>query len=315
LENEKFHEELIQAQSILEEEKRKQQNREALYLAGGLSDEAIREDRFRLANAENQILMMSKELEIRSIGLREADLIAANQIVPEDKNELFNALVQLATMGASAELAAARASLEAASREMESFLLAERDLEIVSPGNGIVGARYAEVGERIKREDGILTILSDESLYAIFSVPESEVHKIYIGMPASVISGGDAVYPAMVDFISPQADRQSFTFTVRVLLEPRADNRLRSGMFARVSIPIESGRLLTLVNESALNALRDNSARVFVVQGNIITERNVVLGSRYGEEREVISGLSGGEVVVLNPGPTHREGMHVSPYE
>ena len=88
LENEKSQEELAQAKRILDEEKRKSQNREALYEAGGLSDEAIREERFRLASAEAQILLMEKELEIRRVGLRELDLVAAGIPVPSGREEL-----------------------------------------------------------------------------------------------------------------------------------------------------------------------------------------------------------------------------------
>ena len=311
LENEKYQDELIQAERVLEEERRKSRNREAVYEAGGLSDEAIREDRFRLASAETQVQFMTRDLDIRRVGLREEDLIAAGMPVPEDIDELRSALIHLATMGARAETAAAQANLEVAAREMESSRILERDLQIRSPGPGVVGARYVETGERIKRDDGIITIIETESLYAFFPVPETDAHKLHKGMVAYVDSAGEEIFEAMVDLVSPQADNQSFTFMVRVLIDPQENSRLRPGMFARVSIPVYSDKTIMLVPESALTALRENTGRVYTVQNNVLSERNVVIGSRYGDEREIVSGLNAGEVVILNPGPAHREGVHV----
>ena len=313
LENEKSMDELAQAIIILEEERRKNANREAIYEAGGISDEAIREERFRLTTMENQIVLMSRDLEIRMIGFRESDLAAAGFNIPDEKEEFHRALIHLASMGARAEVDAARANLESAAREAEASRILERELYIRSPGAGIVGARYVEVGERIQREDRILTIIEDESLYAFFPVPESEVHKLRQGMKAYVSSIGDEVYSAVVDLISPQADSQTFTFTVRVLLESGINGRLRPGMFARVSIPLDNGRQILLIPESALAFIRENTARVFTLSNNTLSERNVQIGSRHGEEREIISGLNPGELVVLNPGSSHRDGVYVVP--
>ena len=315
LDNDKARDELNQAEIILEEERRKSLNREALYEAGGLSDEAIREERFRLASMEAQVSFMVRDLEIRRVGLREEDLINAGITVPLEKDELWQAFIYLATAGVRAEAAAARANLEAAAREMESSRLMERELRILSPGPGIVGARYAETGERIKRDDAIITILETESLYAVFTVPESEAHKLEKGMAAFVSSGGDEILQGQVDLVSPQADNQSFTFLVRVLLDPRDNNRLRPGMFARVSIPINSDKQIILIPEAALTARNDNSGKVFTVRHNLLSERDVIFGARRGEEREIISGLSPGEVVILNPSPLHKEGLYVASSE
>ena len=324
LENEKSRDELNQMARTLEEEKRKSRNRETLYAAGGLSNEVIREDRFRIASLESQILIMEKEYEIRCVGFREEDLITAGFPVPREKGELKKALVGMASSALRAEAEAARANLEAASREMESCHLMETELLITSPGRGIVGARYVEEGERIKRDDKILTLLDTNSLYAIFPVPESEAPKLKKGMRAIVTSGGDETHEGIVDLISPQADNQSFTFMVRILLVPKNESPLgneslfgnesplRPGMFARISIPLEDPRISTVIPESALAGKRDNTGKVFTVTRNVLSERNVVLGSLLGDEREIISGLSPGEVVALGPISALKEGVYVS---
>jgi len=312
LENEKSQDELAHAKKILDEEKRKSRNREAIYEAGGLSDEAIREERFRLDQAETQIRFMEKELEIRMVGLREEDIRSAGFPVPSGKDELKKALIGLSTSAIKAEAGAAMANLEAASREMESSRLMETELEIKSPGPGIIGARYVEEGERIRRDDRILTILETGSLYAVFPVSEGNAPKLKKGMAASVMAGGEDIYEGRLDLISPQADNQSFTFMVRVLVEAPAESPLKPGMFARVSIPLESPKKITVIPEAALAFKRDNSGRVFTIHNNVLSERDVVLGALMGEEREIVSGLSPGELVVLDPNPAFREGVYVS---
>jgi len=312
LDCEKSGEELAQARRVLEEEKRKSQNRELLYEAGGMSDEAMREERFRIAAAETQLALMEKELEIRRIGLRPEDLAAAGIPVPLEKDELAKALIRMAVSALRAEAAAARANLEAASREMESCLLMESELRIRSPGAGIVGARYVEEGERLKRDDRVLTILDTDSLYAIIPVPESDASRLKKGMNARVVSGGDEDYEGLVDLVSPQADNQSFTFLVRILLKTGKGSPLKPGMFARVTIPLDYSRKINVIPETALAAKRENSGKVFTVHNSVLSERNVVLGTLLGDEREIISGLSPGEVVVLGPGPLLREGVYVS---
>lgn len=312
LSNEKSRDELRQAEISLEEGKRKSQNLELLYEAGGISDEAIREERFRLSQAVAQIALMEQELAIREVGLRERDLSAAGFPIPSGKDELRLALIALASSAIRAEEGAARANLEAASREMESCRLLESELVIKSPGSGIIGARYIEEGERLRRDDRLLTILDMASLYAVFPVPESDAPKLRKGMAAQVFSGGEELYEGKVDLVFPQADNQSFTFMVRILLAPGDGSPLKPGMFARVSIPLDNPRKAVVIPEAALAMKKDNSGKVFTVRSNVLSERNVVLGSRLGDEREILSGLIPGEVVALGHASILREGAYVS---
>ena len=313
LQNQKSREELIQAEIVLEEERRKSRNREALYEIGGISDESIREERFRLDSLETQVHFMARDLEIQMVGFREEDLVSAGMPVPPDPEELRQALISLATMGPRAEAAGARANLESAGRELESSRLMEKELLIYSPGPGIVGARYVEEGERIKRDDRIITILETDSLFAVFPVPETEADKLEKGMSAVVSTMAGDLYEAVIDMVSPQADFQSLTFMVRVLIHPHNGTRLRPGMFARISIPVKTDNKMIFIPEAALSSVRDNTGRVFVLNNNILSERNLILGSRIGDEREILSGLTAGEAVILNPTSIHKEGLYVIP--
>jgi RND family efflux transporter MFP subunit len=305
--------ELEQALRSLAEMRRKLQGEEALFEAGGISPEGIRETRFGVAAAEEEVRLMEKELEIRRIGFRDEDLAAGGYPVPEDEAGRTRMLITLATASLRAELLAAEANLEAAKRELESVKIMESELLVLSPESGIVGARYIEEGERVKREDKLLTLIDTKNLYAVFPLREGEALKLEKGMAARVgLDGNGGSYEGTVALIYPQGDSQSFTFLVRVLLAGTGGpGELKPGMFARIVIP-QNPRRITLIPGAAITSREEGRGRVFALTGNTVSERTVALGKNYGEDVEVISGLSFGEVVVLRPDGSLKDGVYVS---
>ncbi|MDR1899258.1 MAG: efflux RND transporter periplasmic adaptor subunit [Treponema sp.] len=304
--------ELAQARCAWEEDRRKQEDQETLFEAGGLSEEALRDGRFALEMAEEKIALMERDLAIQRIGSRPRDLEAAGMPVPSREEDMIRAVVSLMTVTIRAELDAAEAGLLAARKELDSARLAESELRVRSPGAGLVGARYFEEGERVKREDKILTLMDLSSLYAIFPLRENEALRLRKGMTAEVrVDGTGGSYRGKVDLVYPQADSQSFSFLVRVLLD-EAPEELKPGMFARVSVDLGQDRRAVAVPESALVNRKNDEAKVFVIGGSTVSERRVILGPSLGEEREIVSGIGAGEVVVLRPDWDLREGMYVS---
>jgi RND family efflux transporter MFP subunit len=304
-----------------EENNRKHQHQETLYEAGGVHTEAILVGRFSLSTELEQILLMEKELEIRRIGCRDQDLIKAGLAVPSDEKERISALVSLMTTGLRAELEAARARVEASEKELISANVALAELTVRTPASGIVGARYLEEGERVRPQDKILSLIDTASLYAIFPVREKDALRIEKGMNASVLTDGTGEKSAgVVDLVYPQADSQSLSFLVRVLLPDTLlnDTRLKPGMFARITVTLgEPGKAIFIPESSIFgreNGHPDskNKGSVFVVNGSVLAERKIVLGAANGDEREIIAGISAGELVVSRPDADLKEGMNVT---
>jgi len=306
--------ELTLAKRKWEENKRKHQNQETLFEAGGIHTEAILISRFSLDSEWEQIQLMEKELEIKRIGCRDQDLILAGISVPSDAAERRNALVSLLTSSLSAELEASKARLDAAEKELISVNLTLEELTIRSPSAGIVGARYLEEGERVRLQDKIISLIDTTSLYAIFPLRERDAVRMEKGMTASVlIDGTGEIYEGVVDLIYPQADSQSLSFLVRVLLENSGElDSLKSGMFARITVNLGHPDKAVYIPESSVFNKKNNEGSVFIINGSALTERNIILGTVYGEERLIISGLNGGEIIVLRPDSDLREGTIVT---
>jgi RND family efflux transporter MFP subunit len=316
---EKAEAELEQARKVYGEQQRKHQGEETLYEAGGVTQEAIRTGRFSLASAEENIRLLEKDLAIRRIGFRDQDLAAAGLPPPQNETERRRLYSTLATATLRAEVLASRASLEAAAKELESAKLAEAELVITSSLSATVGALYMEAGERVKREDKILTLMDTESLYGIFPVREEDALRLEKGMAARVsLDGTGGIYGGTVDVISPVADSQSFTFSVRVLLSPEGilggmgEILPKPGMFARVSITLGPPRRVTVIPDSAILNKKNNQGVVFVINGDTLHERNISFGPSLGEERELTSGLLPGELVVSRADGSLQDGIYVS---
>jgi RND family efflux transporter MFP subunit len=319
---EKAEAELEQARKVHREQERKHRGEEALYEAGGITEEAIRSGRFALASEEEQLRLMERDLEIRRVGYRDQDLVAAGFPLPKSEAEQRRLFIALSTASLRAEFQAAQASLEAASKELESTLLAESELVIESSMTGTVGALYVEAGERVKQEDKILTLMDTESLYGVFPVREEDALRLEQGMAAKVsLDGTGGTYEGTVDLVSPIADSQSFTFSVRVLLSPESIARgmgetlPKPGMFARVSITLGPPRKVVVVPDSAILNKKNNRGVVFVINGNNVHEREVGFGVSLGEEREIETGLLPGDLVAARPDGSLREGAYVSVVE
>jgi len=308
--------ELTLAKRKWEEDRRKHLNQETLFEAGGIHTEAILVSRFGLDSEWEQIQLMEREMEIRRIGCREQDLVKAGIAVPLDETEKQNAFVVLMTSSLRAELEAAQARLEATEKELSSANIALSELTVYSPASGIVGARYLEEGERVRSQDKILSLIDTASLYAIFPVREKDALRIEKGMSASVlIDGAGESRSGFVDLVYPQADSQSLSFIVRVLLKDTegmtAEKKIKPGMFARVTVTLGSPKQVICIPESAIFSQKNDEASVFVIKGSIISERKIALGSSFGEEREV-GGIDAGEFVVVRPDTDLREGSYVS---
>ena len=313
---EKAEAEIAVAKRRWEENKRKHQNQETLFAAGGVQSEAVLVGRFSLDTEWAQIQLMEREIEIRKVGMRDRDLEKAGFSVPLGEDERIDALISIMTAGLKAEKEASYARLEAAEKELSSARIALEDLKVRCPASGVVGARYLEEGERVRPQDKILSLMDTASHYAIFPVREKDALRIEKGMKADVLMDGTGENRrGIVDLVYPQADSQSLSFLVRVLLTETDNegevNKLKPGMFARVTVVLGPSRKAVFIPESAVFNRKNNEGSVFVINGSVLSERKISLGRSLGEELE-ITGINAGDMVAVRPASDLREGMNVS---
>jgi HlyD family secretion protein len=97
------------------------------------------------------------------------------------------------------------------------------------------------------------------------------------------------------------------------LTEPAAAGpALGDGYRVEVRIVVWEGAEVVKAPTSSLFRRGDQWA-VFVVDGGRARLRNVGVGRRNGLEAQILSGLSGGERVVVHPADTLQEGSRIKP--
>jgi RND family efflux transporter MFP subunit len=196
-----------------------------------------------------------------------------------------------------------------------------------APFAGVVIAKAAQPGEIISplsagggfTRTGIGTIVDMESLEVEVDVNEAYIGRVKPKMPVEAVLNAypDWKIPAEVIAIIPTADRGKATVKVRIALKAK-DPRIVPDMGVRVSFleaaPPEQAQAAqprgVLVPAAAI-ATRDGDQVAFVVEEGKALQHAVKVGRTLGEDREVVSGLSGGDEVVRDPPEALADGAAV----
>ncbi len=223
---------------------------------------------------------------------------------------------------ASARLAAAEAALQMAQarkRQVAERILqaaaaataAESQLSylrIAAPFAGIVTARLAEPGGLASPGLPLLKLEQAGGYRLVASFPESALGRVKLGqkIPVEIAAIGMHAEATVAELV-PTLDPQTRTFPVKLALPPSP--LVRSGLFGVAHLPGEEAMALTV----PLTAIRTHGqlTTVFVAEGGIAHGRMVQLGERREGEREVLAGLSVGELLIPNPPAGLRDGSPV----
>jgi len=303
--------EIVQAKKELRESRRRLDDQETLFMAGGVAEETMRAARFSAEAAAEDVALMERDLSARLVGLRDEDLSARGLDVPADPAVRRRALAALSTAALSAELDAAAADLAAARKDLEGAAAVLADLTVRVGAGGVVGARYLEVGERVKRGDKLVTIMETGSLYAVAAVDEADSARVSRGMAAKVrVDAAGGEFDGVVDLVSPVLESRTASVSARILIRDPG-GRLKPGMFARATITVGPPRYVVALPARAIAERAGDSCSVFAISGGRIHERRIEIGEALDGDWIALDGLVEGDVVVDRPDPGLKEGDRV----
>jgi RND family efflux transporter MFP subunit len=176
---------------------------------------------------------------------------------------------------------------------------------IRSAMDGIVVDKHAEPGDLATPGRALLTLQSPLELRMEAPVSESCARRIRTGHPVRVkFDALDVLLDAHVTEIVPAIDPGSRSFLVRADLPRRED--LQPGMFGRLRFPCGTRKILSVPSQAAV--ARGQLDLAFVVREGKARMRLVRIGEQSAGKTEVLSGLAAGEVVVVDPPATLRDG-------
>lgn len=181
---------------------------------------------------------------------------------------------------------------------------------ITAPISGVIAERMAKPGNLIPLNAPLYRIVDTSRLEAVLNVPEREMATMQAGLPIRMMVDAlpGQVFEGVVDRISPVVDAQTGTF--RVVGVFRGQDRLKPGMFGRLSIVYDERASALTVPRIALAEGSGESA-VFVVEEGKAVRRVLQLGYVNGDYAEVLSGIEPGEKVITRGRVAVRDGAPV----
>ena len=226
-----------------------------------------------------------------------------------------------------AQLATARHNAQVAQDALAIADLGVDNNVVRAPFAGVVTAKAAQPGEIVSplsagggfTRTGIGTIVDMESLEVEVEVGEAFIGRVQPKMPVEIVLNAypDWKIPGHVIAIIPTADRGKATVKVRVALETK-DPRIVPEMGVRVSFLEKAA---TAGNEApkgvrvpaAAIVERDGKPVAFVVQADDkVTQQALQVGQVLAKDKQVLSGLSAGQTVVLSPAVELKDGDKVT---
>jgi RND family efflux transporter MFP subunit len=268
---------------------------------------ALGDLRVNLANAERERRRREELVKRRAISEQEFDQAQTSE-------DSLRARINLAEV----QVRASEARIRVAQQDLDNCT-------VRAPFAGVVVSKDAQVGEMVSpisagggfTRTGIATIVDMDSLEIEVDVNESYIARVKPGQPVTAVLDAYADWriPAQVRTVIPTADRQKATVKVRVAfdqLDPRIlpDMGVKVTFFGEEASEPTDGSARVLVPRAALRA-EGSSPAVFVYHDGRVERRAVRLGQAYGDEQEVIAGVSNGEQVVTTGLGELRDGQRV----
>lgn len=270
----------------------------------------------------------------RARALRESDAVSA---ADAERAEAEAAGTEAARAAAAARLDLVRAGprpeeLAEAQAEVDlaraALFRADADLawaDVLAPCGGVVLERYVRLGETVSlsvahenRPPGaVLSLYDPAALQVRVDLPQSDAARVAVGREARVTLEADPgrTYPGRVARLDPLADLAKNTVRARVALLETGP-ALRPDLAARVAFSGGDGGTEAGVRVPLRCVVRGaDGAAVYVVAGGRVRRTAVTLGPDPPpgvRDVPALSGLGGGETVVLDPPADLRDGEPVA---
>jgi RND family efflux transporter MFP subunit len=252
-------------------------------------------------------------LEEKSVSQQEFDEVQAKLKVAEAEVNRAGRMLQALTAKKSQVLA----KMEQVKADISSAQVYLGYTRILSPINGIVTSKQAEIGLLAAPGVPLLT-LQDNSRYRLeVSVEDSMLKKIRLDTPVriSIDALGSQEFSSRVTEIVPASDPGTRTATVKIdLFDEKGTSIgqpvLRSGFFGKAHFPVGQKQLLKISQKAILH--RGQLVSVLIVDSsNVLRLRLIKTGKQYGDQMEVLSGLNVGDRILVEGVERVKEGDRV----
>lgn len=277
----------------------------------------------QLAALEAQAAALDADRKLARVELERTETLAKSNALPSAELDRARARVsQLEAQIAAVEAQKRslrielRSSVAQKSAQVQSLASRVNDTVVRAPLDGVVLAKYVELGEVVALNQTLFKVGDTSNLVLEVAVDEADIARVH---PAPGAQGSAAavslyafpkqIFRGHVFEVFPDANRERKSFLAKVRLDSPPPE-LRSGMSAEVNIVSAEKDGALLAPSSA-----EEHGVVWVVQDGRVHRRKVRVGIRDLLRVELLSGVSAGEQLVVSGQDKLSDGARVNPIE
>ncbi len=260
--------------------------------------------------------LMRAEAEVKVADVESGRLSKAQKQAPD-------LVLPQAVDNSEGRLAMAKAGIEMARANLERTETLLRYSKITAPFAGMVTARFVDPGAFIPsatagsaaQTAAIVTIADFNTVRAQVALPEVEAALAQVGQPVKLSVEGlpGKGFEGKVSRMSYALDEATKTMLIEADL-PNTDLTLRPGMYASVRVGVEKHADALTIPVEAL-VMEKVNAFAFVADGGKAKKTAIKIGFNDGAKVEVLSGLTGSELVILAGKMTLADGAAINATE
>jgi RND family efflux transporter MFP subunit len=280
-----------------------------------------------------------------TIRQREADLKLAKSNLDRNKSLLERQLLPQQTyddtearyQAALAQLDLARAQFDQASSRLDELKITLANTSVLSPVDGFVGKRFLDPGAFANTNAPVASVVDIRTVRLVANLVEKDARRVRTGTPGvvEVDAFPGERFSGTVSRVAPVFDPATRTAEMEIEV-PNAGFRLKPGMYARVSLTVDTRQDALAVPRNALVDFEGKTG-VFTAEAGSGGRQNagapqpasrsqsgaspttlvarflpVETGIRSGEMVEVVGGLSEGTRVITTGAGALRNGDQVT---
>ncbi len=175
----------------------------------------------------------------------------------------------------------------------------KRNTKLLSPIDGVITKRNFDSGD-VASGQPILEVMQIQPVKLMINISEEFYPKVKRGTKVQISLDvyPNEIFEGSVFLVHPTIDIATRNFIAEVRIA-NPGLKIRPGMFARARVDFGKRESVIVPDMAVVKQAGTNDKFVYVLSGNRVSYRQVVLGKRVGSIYEVIDGLEQGDVVVI----------------
>jgi len=170
---------------------------------------------------------------------------------------------------------------------------------VESPLTGIVGRVYVDIGQNVDAKTPIALVVDINQVKINLDIPEKYLPKVSLGQEARVRVDAypQEEFTGKATKISPVVSLENRAAPVEITLD-NPGHRLKSGMFARVSLVIQEYLSVPVILKEAIIG-KESDTYIYLIEQNKAVMKKITLGIRSGPYYQVLEGVKEGDLAVI----------------